>query len=151
MINSIKFKKDFIIKEDPVKLGNNTIINRFSHITKNAIIKKDCMIGDFCYIEGEIGERCRIQNHNNIYRGCKLGNDVFIAPHVVITNCKHPEERLNRNAFIPDKVEIGDKTTIGANVTIIAPCKIGKNVMIGAGSIILRDIKDNEKVYGIVK
>ena len=134
------------------KLATETVIHRFSHVVSGAEIGERCMIGESCYIAAKvkIGDKVRIQNHNDIYDGCEIGNNVFIGPNCTITN-HHDPRKLCNDPDYPHKVIIGDGTTICAAVTIIAPCKIGKGCMIGAGSLILRDLEDGEFVKGTVK
>jgi UDP-2-acetamido-3-amino-2,3-dideoxy-glucuronate N-acetyltransferase len=142
--------EDIVTCMTPIFIENDTVIHRFSHVTEGAILGKKCMIGEHCYIQGYLGDYCRVQNGVSIYKGNVLGNSVFVGPGVIFTNCKHP--RVHRQeAFIPDRIFVGDKTVIGAGTIIVAPCDIGEGVEIGAGSLILRDIRNDEKVRGVVK
>ena len=134
------------------ELLNGTVVNRYSHVVKGAEIGNNCMIGQCCYIASnvKIGFAVRIQNRNDIFDGCRIGNEVFIGPNCTITN-HHDPRNLKNDPHYPHSVQIGDNTTICAGVTIIAPCKIGKGCMIAAGALVLRDIQDGEFVKGTVK
>ena len=139
------------------KLENGAVINRYSHVLKGASIGKDCMIGSYCYVasSAKIGDFTRIQNHVNIYDGVELGASVFVGPHTVFTNHHDPQDRFERIAsngeFIPDKTIVGDNATICAAVTIIAPAIIGANARIGAGSVVLKGVGENERKNGLIK
>jgi acetyltransferase-like isoleucine patch superfamily enzyme len=73
-----------------------------------------------------------------------LGNDVFIGHSVVFTNDKHP--KANNKDWKMEKTFIGDGSSIGSNSTIL-PVKIGKNVLIGAGTVVTKDVADNIIIY----
>jgi len=109
------------------------------------------MIGKDCYIGGDtkIGNNVKIQNTNNIWDGMTIEDDVFIGPSCCFTNHHDPRDRDGH--FEPDKTLIKKGATICTNVTIVAPCIIGEKAMIGAGSLILRDIEDNEVAHWKVK
>ena len=139
------------------KLDNGAVIHRFSHVVKGAQIGSNAMVGSFCYVAktAKIGDNTRVQNHVNIYDGVELGTSVFVGPHTVFTNHHNPQDRFERlvtnGEFIPDKIIVGDNATICANVTIIAPSKIGEGARIGAGSVVLKDIAAKEQKNGLIK
>lgn len=92
-----------------------------------------------------IGDRCRIHS------GCfleqvTLKNDVFIGPNVVFTDDPHPI--CPRYKECKGGVYIGAFSRIGANSTILPGVKIGKNCLIGAGSVVTTDVPDNSVFVG---
>ena len=92
-----------------------------------------------------IGDRCRIHS------GCfleqvTLGQDVFVGPNVVFTDDPHP--MCPRYKDCVGGPVIGDFTRIGANSTILPGVKIGKNCLIGAGSVVTQDIPDHSVAVG---
>ena len=135
--------------EEGAKIGDGTNIWHFVHIRKNAKIGKNCNIGKGVYIDlnVEIGDNCKIQNFATIYQGVIIGKDVFIGPHVCFTNDIHPR------AFVWDekklvKTLVKNGASIGANATIIAGITIGDYAMIGAGSVVTKDVPDYSLVVG---
>ena len=142
-------EKDIIVDTIPVKLKNGTTINRFTHVRKGAELGKNCMIGQGCYIHGKLGDNVRVQNGNSIWLGVHIEDDVFIGPNCNLTNHHDPSKR--DSVFVPDITLIKKNATLSTNVTIVAPCIIGENALIGAGSLILRDIEKDEKVNWLVK
>jgi maltose O-acetyltransferase len=87
-------------------------------------------------------------NHNLVVLDCApvtIGDNVFIAPNVVISTATHPVEALVRNSGLEyaKPIRIGNNVWIGASVTILPGVDIGDNVTIGAGSVVTRSIPDN--------
>jgi UDP-2-acetamido-3-amino-2,3-dideoxy-glucuronate N-acetyltransferase len=138
------------------KLDNGAIINRYSHVIRGAKIGRDCMIGEHVYIgrDAIVGDGTRIQNGVSVVDGVTIGKNCFIGQNVCFNNSHNPalrREREDHEEFIPEKTNIADNVTICANVTITAPCEIKEGSYVGAASIVLRDIKEDEKANGLVK
>ena len=116
------------------------------HPDKSVIL--DCHIGEDCTIHAPvwignnviIGDRCRIQAFAFIPDGVTIGDDVFIGPHVCFTNDKYPPGEWS-------ETHVGSGAMIGANATIL-PVRIGENAVVGAGSVVTKDVPDNATVYG---
>jgi len=129
------------------KLGKNVeiphpdLVNLYS-----CEIGSSSFIGPFVEITNgvKIGKRCRIQSHSFICGGVTIGNNVFIGHGVIFTNDKYP--KVNNKTWILEKTYIGNNSSIGSNSTIL-PVKIGKNVLIGAGTVITKDVADNTVIY----
>lgn len=105
-------------------------------------------IHNFCFIEGnvEIGESCIIKPFTYICEGTKIGNEVFIGPGTIFCNDKFPIASKIR--FKPEGAIIEDFVSIGANCTILPGITIGKNSLIGAGSVVTKDIQRNSIAFG---
>lgn len=139
-----------IIDHD-VEIGEGTKIWAFTHICSNAKIGKNCVIGEGVYIGPYviIGDNCRIQNHSLLYEGVIIQDNVFIGPNVVTTNDlypKVPKKEWDKKFF--KKTLIESFASIGANSTIICGNTIGSNALIGAGSVITKDIPPQTIAYG---
>ena len=138
-----------IIETELSNIGKNTKIWAYTHICKNVIIGCNCIIGEGVYIgpNVRIGNNCKIQNHSLIYEGLEIEDDVFIGPNVITTNDNFPRalgdwsDRFN-------KTLIKKGSSICANSTIICGIIIGENCMIGAGSVVTKNIKNNYIAYG---
>ena len=146
----MKVKEDIITLGEQYILDNGTVINRYSHIVAGAEIGENSMIGQGCYVAScaIIGNNVKIQNHNNLWNGVTIEDNVFIGPRCCLTNDHNPSKE---NPNYPDKTLIKKGATLGTNVTVVAPCIIGECSMIGAASLVLRDIEDNERVNGKIK
>ncbi len=97
-------------------------------------------------------------NVNCVLQDCgriQIGEDVLLGPGVQICTASHPvrsSERISADhSYVTSAapVSIGDKAWIGANVTILGGVSIGKNSVIGAGSIVTKDIPPNVVAHGI--
>ena len=129
------------------KIGENTTIWHNTHITSDAIIGSNCTIGQNCYIAGIVGNGCKIQNNVSIFKGVVLEDDVFMGPSSITTNVLTPRAFINRkNEFKPTLIKKG--ASIGAGAILLCGIKIGEYAMIGAGSVITKDVPDYALVYG---
>lgn len=131
------------------KIGKGTNIWHQAQVRENADIGENCNIGKGVYIDFgvKIGNNCKIQNYVSVYHGVMVEDDVFIGPSATFTNDLYPR------AFIWDE-EMVTKTTvkkgasIGANSTIICGIAVGKYAVVGAGSVVTKDVPDHALVYG---
>jgi len=142
---------------DPnVTIGTGTKIWHHAHIRENVVIGKECVIGQNVYIDTGvvIGDFCRIQNNCSIYRISKIGNFVFIGPHVVFTNDKSPRTFNSEGKPLSEKdweagtILVGDGASIGAGSIILPNITIGEYALIGAGSVVTKNVKSFTLVYG---
>lgn len=130
-------------------VGEETKVWAYSHICKNAKIGKNCVIGEGVYVgpNVSIGDNVKIQNHSLIYEGVTIEDNVFIGPNVVTTNDIYPraqgawDDRFRKTLFKKG-------CSIGANSTIVCGITIGENSLIGAGSVVTKDVLENVLVYG---
>lgn len=129
------------------EIGNGTNIWQNCVILPNAKIGCNCNICANCFIENDvvIGNNVTIKCGVSIWDGITIGNDVFIGPSVAFTNDKFPRSKKMPPVFAKTIIEHG--ASIGANATIL-PVKIGKYAMIGAGSVITKDVPPYAIVTG---
>jgi UDP-2-acetamido-3-amino-2,3-dideoxy-glucuronate N-acetyltransferase len=135
--------------ESKVYIGDYTKIWHFCHISEGAIIGKSCVLGQNTFIGKKvlIGNNVKIQNNVSIYTGVVIRDDVFIGPSVVFTNVINPRATIERkDEFKPTLVKKG--ASIGANATIICGVIIGEYAMVGAGSVVTKDVPDYTTVAG---
>ena len=131
-----------------IKIVEGTKIWINVQIRENAVIGKDCVIAKDVYIdEGvSIGNGVKIQNGVSVYKGVTLADDVFVGPNACFTN-DHVPRAFNIDWKITEtKVERG--VSIGANSTIICGCTLGEYCMIGAGSVVIKDVPPYTLVVG---
>ncbi len=129
-------------------LGKNTRIWAFAHILKGAEIGTNCNICDHTFIESDviIGNNVTIKSGVYLWEGLRIEDDVFIGPNATFTNDIRPRSKIYPDKFIRTYVKEG--ASIGANATIICGITIGKWAMIGAGSVVTKDVLDYSLVYG---
>ena len=134
---------------EDAEIGDGTNIWHFVHIRKGAKIGKNCNIGKGVYIDKnvKIGDNCKLQNFATVYDGVTIGNDVFIGPHVCFTNDAYPRASIWSDDRLV-KTVVKDGASLGANSTIIAGVTIGKSAMVGAGSVVTKNVPDHGLVFG---
>ncbi len=135
--------------EKRAKIGKGTKIWYFSHIMSGAVIGENCVIGQNCFIGGRarIGNGVKLENNVSVFDLVTLEDNVFVGPSVTFTNDPNPRAPYPKGGkWVPTYVKEG--ATIGANATILPGVVIGKWAMIGAGSIITKDVPDYAIVYG---
>ena len=137
------------IIDEGAKIGEGTKIWAFSHIMSGAQIGSGCIIGEGVHIGADvtIGDNCKIQNHSILYTGVTLEDNVFIGPNVVTTNDIEPDNN-NDWAHRFRKTLFKEGSSIGANSTIICGNIIGKRALIGAGSVVTKDVDSGVVVTG---
>jgi UDP-2-acetamido-3-amino-2,3-dideoxy-glucuronate N-acetyltransferase len=136
--------------DEPCEIGAGTRIWHFSHIMKGARIGKDCILGQNVYIDQDVavGDGCKIQNNVSVYKGIILEDGVFCGPSMVFTNVINPRAFIERKSeFKTTLVQKG--ATLGANATIICGVTVGAYALIGAGSVVTKDVPAHAMIYGV--
>jgi UDP-2-acetamido-3-amino-2,3-dideoxy-glucuronate N-acetyltransferase len=152
---AIKISRLATVSERAIVMENVSVWD-FSKVREDTLIDSDTVIGDYVYIDVnvKVGKNCKIQNAAMLYGPCILHDGVFIGPGVVLTNDHHPRAILptgkKKSSLDWEKVgvEILSGATIGANSVCVAPIKIGRWSMIGAGSVITKDVPDFAIIVG---
>ena len=133
-------------------IGKGTKIWHFSHICGGAVIGEDCSFGQNVFVGNlvEIGNRVKVQNNVSIYDKVTLEDEVFCGPSMVFTNDPNPRVAFPKDReteYLPTLVKRG--ASIGANVTIVCGVSIGENALIGAGSIVTKNVEPHRLIYGL--
>ena len=130
------------------KIGAGTRVWAFAHVMKGARIGAGCNIGDHSFIESGVivGNDVTIKNGVSVWDGVEIENLVFVGPNVAFTNDTRPRSKIYHP--VPERTRILEGASIGANATILAGITIGKYAMVGAGSVVTKDVKDFELVVG---
>ena len=129
-------------------IGEGTNIWQFCVVFPKARIGRNCNICANVLIENDvvIGDNVTVKSGVQLWDGLEIEDNVFIGPNVTFTNDLFPRSKVYPEKF--ERTVIKRGASIGANSTIIAGHTIGKNAMIGAGSIVTKDIPDNELWFG---
>jgi len=129
-------------------IGKGTMIWQYCVILENAVIGDNCNINFNVFVENDviIGDNVTIKSGVQLWDGLVIGNNVFISPNVTFTNDLIPRSKQFPDKFLATEVKEG--ASIGANSTIIGGITIGKFSMIGAGSIVTKNIPDHTLWYG---
>ena len=141
----------YAVVDDNVEIGEGTKVWHFSHIQNGFKIGKKCVFGQNVNVGSNvsIGDYCKVQNNVSIYEGVTLEDYVFCGPSMVFTNilnpkCKYPQ--VGAQYYIKTLVKEG--ASIGANATIVCGNTLGKHCMIGAGSVVTKNVPDYALVIG---
>jgi UDP-2-acetamido-3-amino-2,3-dideoxy-glucuronate N-acetyltransferase len=137
------------IIDEGAKIGNGTKIWHFSHIMPGAVIGENCNIGQNVVISPgvSLGNNVKVQNNVSVYTGVTCEDDVFLGPSCVFTNVLNPRSFISRkDEFSPTLVKRG--ASIGANATVLCGITIGEYAMIGAGTVVTKDVQPFALIVG---
>ena len=138
-----------------VKIGDDVKIFDFVN-AYNCVIGDGSKVGTFVEIQNgvTIGKNCKISSHSFICEGVHIKDGVFIGHNVSFINDKYPSS-VNKDNSIKKtgdwkmiKTVIEDRASIGTSSTILSGIRIGKNSIVGAGSVVTKDVLDNTVVAG---
>ncbi len=129
-------------------IGEGTTIWQFSVVLSGARIGNNCNLCAHTFVENNVilGDRVTVKSGVYLWDGIELEDDVFIGPCVAFTNDKYPRSKQYPKSF--HKIRVKKGASIGANATILPGITIGENAMIGAGSVVTKDVPKNAVVVG---
>ena len=141
----MKKKSNYSILKD-VKIGEGTVIHDQVNLYK-CKIGKNSKIGCFVYIEEGvmIGDNCKIKPFVFIPTGVIIEDNVFVGPNVTFTNDKYPKVK-GEWKILQTRIKKG--ASIGANSVILPGITIGEGALVGAGSVVKKDVPNRAKVAG---
>lgn len=131
------------------RIGTGTKIWHFSHIMSDCTIGEKCNIGQNVVVSPQVvlGNNVKVQNNVSIYTGVICEDDVFLGPSMVFTNVINPRSAvIRKDEYKQTLVKKG--ASIGANATIICGNNIGEYALIGAGSVVTKEVKPYALVVG---
>ncbi len=138
-----------------VKLGRNVKLSKFINLY-GCEIGDETKIGAFVEVQknAKIGKRCKVSSHTFVCEGVTIEDNVFIGHGVTFINDSYPratsaEGQLQTEAdwkVEPTVVKTG--ASIGSGATVLSRLTIGRNAIVGAGSIVTKDVPENAIVAG---
>ena len=143
------FAHETAVIDDNCTIGEGTKIWHFSHIMPNCTIGKNCNLGQNVVVSPDVvlGNNVKVQNNVSIYTGVICDDDVFLGPSMVFTNVINPRSAVNRKSeYMKTRVKKG--VSIGANATIVCGNDIGEFAFIGAGAVVVKEVKPYALVVG---
>ena len=140
---------------DDVRLGKGVVLSKFINLY-GCVIGDETKIGAFVEIQKNamIGKRCKISSHSFICEGVTIEDRVFIGHGVMFINDKYPrattpDGRLQTEAdWAVQRIMIQMGASIGSGATILPNIAVGENAVVGAGSVVTRDVPANAVVAG---
>lgn len=137
-------------------IGEGTSVWHQSQIREGVSIGQNCVISKGVYVDFDvqIGNNVKIQNYVSVFHGVQIEDGVFIGPHVCFTNDLNPRAITSDGSLkgaddwklTTTQIKYG--AAIGANSTIVAGVTVGRWAMVGAGSVVTKDIPDYGLVFG---
>lgn len=129
-------------------IGPGTNIWQFCVVLQGARIGADCNLCAHVLVENDvqIGDRVTIKSGVQLWDGVTVEDDVFIGPNVTFTNDLVPRSKQYPESFARTVIRKG--ASIGANATIVAGHSIGSFALIGAGSVVTKDVPPHTVWYG---
>jgi len=128
-------------------IGAQTSVWQFVVILPGARIGNHCNINAHCFVENDVvlGDNVTIKCGVYLWDGIAIENNVQVGPNVTFTNDRYPRAK---QAFTLTPTLIKTGASIGANATILGGRVIGAYALVGAGSVVTKDVPDNTLWYG---
>lgn len=133
---------------DNAKIGKGTKIWINVQVREDVEIGTDCIISKDAYIDHavKIGNKVKIQNGVSVYNGVTIEDEVFVGPNVAFTNDYFPRAQNPDWEVTPTLIKKG--ASLGANCTIVCGHTVGEYALVGAGSVVVRDVDPYTLVVG---
>ena len=130
------------------KIGHRTKVWRFAHVMKDAVVGDDCQVcnGAIVLSDARVGDRVDVQLWVGVARLAVVEDDVFIGPNVVFCNAKHPVRGMSHDNL--QRITLRRGCSIGANSSLLAGIEIGECAVVGAGSVVTKDVPAGGKWVG---
>jgi UDP-2-acetamido-3-amino-2,3-dideoxy-glucuronate N-acetyltransferase len=148
-MDSSYFAHETAVIDPGCEIGAGSKIWHFSHIMTGCRIGTSCNIGQNVVVSPNVvlGNNVKVQNNVSIYTGVICEDDVFLGPSMVFTNVVNPRSAVNRKSEYA-KTLVRRGVSIGANATIVCGITLGEFCFIGAGAVVIRDVKPYALVVG---
>lgn len=138
------------------RVDDTAVVWGLAHVGAGAVVGGECVIGRGATVDSgvQVGERVKVQAHALMYRPAVVEDGAFIGPAVVLTNDTRPRavapdgSLKGSEDWTPVGVTVRRGASIGARAVCVAPVTIGRWAMVGAGSVVTRDVADFALVVG---
>ena len=135
--------------QDGASIGPGTRIWQHCIVMAGAVIGAECKLAHNVFVESGVvvGDGVTIKDNVTLYDGVTIGDRVFIGPNAVFTNVRNPRAFISRKLnYAP--TAIGEGASIGANATLVCGVSVGCYALVGAGSVVTKNVADHEVVVG---
>ncbi len=142
--------------EPGASIGADTRIWRHAHVRAGAVIGAGCNLGNDVYVDSGaiVGNCVKLQNRVSVYRGVTLEDGVFVGPHSTFTNDLYPRavrpdgQRVDDDDWEPVTTVVKAGASIGAGCVVLPGLTIGRWAMVGADSLVTKDVPEQGLVIG---
>lgn len=146
---------EFLAIAPDVRIGQRVTLSKFINLY-GCEIGNDCKIGAFVEIQknAKIGNQCKISSHTFICEGVIIEDGVFIGHSVIFINDTYPRATTAEGLLQTDldwtvqPTVVKRGASIGSGTTILANVTVGENSIVGAGSVVTKDVPPNSIVVG---
>jgi len=146
---------EFVSIAPSVKLGKDVRLSKFINLY-GCEIGDETKIGAFVEIQknASVGKRCKISSHTFVCEGVEIQDNVFVGHGVTFINDSYPRataasgELQTETDWTVDKTVVRKGASIGSGSTILSKVTVGENAIVGAGSVVTRDVPANAIVAG---
>ncbi|NTV29870.1 MAG: N-acetyltransferase [Candidatus Omnitrophica bacterium] len=130
-------------------VGEGTRVWAFANVMDGAVVGEHCNICDGCFIEAGavVGHHVTIKNNVSVYVGVTLEDDVFVGPNATFINDRVPRSH-HQGQWTLEKTLVRQGASLGANCTVMCGVTIGEYAVVGAGSVVLKDVPAHAIVVG---
>lgn len=130
------------------RVGEDTYIWQYAIVLPGAKIGSNCNINCHTFIENDviIGDNVTIKSGVYLWDGIEIADNVFVGPNVTFTNDERPRSKQYPTEF--KKIKIHKNASIGAGAIVLGGATIGENSMIGAGTLVTKDVPARSLVVG---
>jgi UDP-2-acetamido-3-amino-2,3-dideoxy-glucuronate N-acetyltransferase len=143
------YRQNCIIADDAL-IGEGTRIGNFVFIRDLVVIGRNCVVGSYVDIEGDvrIGDHVSLQSGCYLTRGVRIEDEAFCGPRIVTLNDKRASYRRPSIEFRRQAPRILRAARIGGGAVLLPGITVGENAVVGAGSVVTRDVPDRTIVAG---
>jgi UDP-2-acetamido-3-amino-2,3-dideoxy-glucuronate N-acetyltransferase len=143
--------------DERAEIGSDSAVWHLAQVREEAVLGIGCVIGRGAYIGTgvRLGDNVKVQNYALVYEPAEVGDGAFIGPAAVFTNDHRPRSvdpngKQKRGAdWHAVGVTVGEGASIGARAVCVAPVRIGRWAMVGAGAVVTVDVPDYALVVGV--
>ena len=141
---------------DQASIGPGTKVWHQSQVREGAVIGKQCILGKGAYVDTDvrIGDLCKLENGVSVFHGFTVEDGVFIGPHAILLNDRHPRA-INPDGsaktdadWTPSRGVIAYGAAIGGGAVVLPGVTVGRFALVGAGSVVTRDVPERGIVVG---
>ena len=137
-------------------IGVGCKVWRLAHIRERAVLGSGCVVGAGVYVGAgvRLGANCKVQNQALLYEGVELEDGVFVGPQVCFTNdylprAVNPDGSLKSAAdWHVGRTLVREGASVGAASVVVTGVTIGRWALVGAGSVVTRDVPEHALVFG---
>ncbi|MGB2941073.1 MAG: acyltransferase [Candidatus Dormiibacterota bacterium] len=142
--------------DESAVIGPGTSIWNEAQVRDRARVGAQCVLGKGVYIDIDVvvGDRVKLENRVSVFKGARIESGVFIGPHSCLLNDKRPRATLPDGTLKAEVdweatgVVVEEGAAIGGGCTVLPGVTIGKHAMVGAGSVVTRDVPAHSLVMG---